>query len=240
MADTSAYERRRLREPLPPGLLAALDGASASEVSDVLGMLGHDDGHMDGLAPLAPGTRLLGRAVTVAYAPVAPGGTEEQAPYSPGDAIGHCEPGDVMVLAAGDAPYSFWGAHMARFAVHTGVAGVIVDGRVRDADELREMPLPVFSRGPTPKSSRGRHVAVGYNEPVECAGARVRPGDLVLADADGVVVVPSALFAAVEHGIAALGRFETWVLGARARGVTSAEIGAEHARTAEAIRAGAP
>src|SRR5262245_16858566 len=167
-------------------------------------MLGHDDAHIDALAALAssgPNARLIGRAVTVGYAPVLPGGTEEQAPYSPGDAIGYCERGDVMVLAANGVPYSFWGAHMARFAVHTGVAGVVVDGRVRDADELREMNLSIFSRGATPKSSRGRHVAVSYNEPVECAGTRVDPGDLILGDGDGIVVVPAQLFGAVERGM---------------------------------------
>lgn len=232
------YEQARLREPLPPGLLRALDGAEASVVSDVLGILGVADAHTLRLAPLAttgPGARMVGRAVTIGFAPAQPG---KPAPYSSGDAIGFADPGDVLVLAAGAATDSFWGAHMARFAIHRGVAGVVVDGRVRDSAELRELGLATFSLGATPKSSRGRHVAVSYNEPVDCDGVTIAAGDLVLADPDGVVVVPRRLFGAVERGMAEIERFERFADGARARGASSANIGAAYEECSRAIRGG--
>jgi Demethylmenaquinone methyltransferase len=79
---------------------------------------------------------------------------------------------------------------MATTAKVRGLAGAVIDGGVRDIEEITEIGFPVYSRSVTPATSVGRLVSISKNEPVTCGGVRVRPGDYVMGDWDGVVVVP--------------------------------------------------
>jgi regulator of RNase E activity RraA len=79
---------------------------------------------------------------------------------------------------------------MATTAKVRGLAGAVIDGGVRDVEEITQIGFPVYSRSITPATSVGRLVSVSKNEPVTCAGVRVRPGDYIMGDWDGIVVVP--------------------------------------------------
>jgi regulator of RNase E activity RraA len=107
-------------------------------------------------------------------------------------AINMAQPGDVIVVnGQGDTGRALFGELMARSAAALKVAGLVFDGAVRDIDALADVRLPVFARASTPagpfKNGPGE---IGY--PVACGGVVCMSGDIVLADADGVVVVPQA------------------------------------------------
>jgi regulator of RNase E activity RraA len=98
--------------------------------------------------------------------------------------------GGVLVFVVGDRNITGLGGMMAAGCKVGGVAGVIVDGAVRDVEEIEEMQLPVFSRGISPSTAVGRLGPVATNVTVDCAGVLVSPGDIIVGDADGVVAVP--------------------------------------------------
>jgi 4-hydroxy-4-methyl-2-oxoglutarate aldolase len=103
-------------------------------------------------------------------------------------------PGDVLVVAtAGEDEYGYWGEILAEAAIARGLAGLVIDGCVRDAAELRALGFPVFARGLTIRGTVKRPDARGaLGVPVSLGGTIVAPGDLVVADVDGVAVVEQA------------------------------------------------
>ncbi|WP_034270996.1 RraA family protein [Actinospica robiniae] len=137
-----------------------------------------------GIRPLwTPVPRLAGPAYTVRC--------------PPGDnlmlhaAIYRAEPGSVIVVESGDLDYALAGGNVCAVAQRRGVAGFVVDGLIRDLAEVREAGFPVFGRGVIPKP--GTKKALGaLAEPARCGGVLVHPGDVVVADEEGVVVVPAA------------------------------------------------
>ena len=109
-------------------------------------------------------------------------------------AVDGCRPGDVLIAAAGGSVRSgIWGELLSTAARNSGCRGVIVDGAVRDVRQMQAMEFPVFARHTSPYDSRDRQRVVDLDVPVEIAGVRFIPGDLVVADVDGVVVVPKAV-----------------------------------------------
>ncbi len=118
---------------------------------------------------------------------------KEGAPASQGmlDAIDAAAPGSVyvMVLENG-ADYAGIGALMATAMKVRGLAGAVVDGSVRDTPQIRHIQFPVFSRGVVPSTTINHYRFAGTNVPVTCAGVRVNGGDIIVADEDGVAVVP--------------------------------------------------
>jgi regulator of RNase E activity RraA len=106
-------------------------------------------------------------------------------------AVDGCRPDDVLVAAAGGSLRSgLWGELLSTAARNAGCVGVIVDGAVRDVAQMRAMDFPVFALGTCIYDSRDRQRVADYDVPVEIGGVTVHPGDLVVADADGIVVVP--------------------------------------------------
>jgi regulator of RNase E activity RraA len=100
-------------------------------------------------------------------------------------------PDDVIVVAhQGRTDCAGWGGLLSRAAAMRHIEGVVVDGAARDLREARDVGLPVHALAETPVTARGRAVEHGWDEPVQLAGITVRPGDLVLADPGGVVVLP--------------------------------------------------
>jgi len=134
---------------------------------------------------LWPSGRLAGPAFTV------------QCP--PGDnlmlhaAIHRAAPGTVIVVDAGqDATYALAGGNVCAVAQRRGVAGFVLDGVVRDIGEIRESGFPVFGLGVVPIPGTKKVVTDGFDGPVSCGGVSVTAGDIVVADEDGIVVVPAA------------------------------------------------
>jgi 4-hydroxy-4-methyl-2-oxoglutarate aldolase len=103
----------------------------------------------------------------------------------------------MMVCSNGSERAALWGELLSTAARHRRANGAIIDGLVRDVLLIREMGFPVFAKGVRPTSSKGRVIAVDNGCPVEMGGVHVEQGDLVVADIDGVVVVPSGVVEAV-------------------------------------------
>ncbi len=106
-------------------------------------------------------------------------------------AVDNCGADGVMICAASGSMHSaLWGELLSTASRNSGCVGAIIDGAVRDVAKIREMNFPVFARGTSVYDSMNRQRVVDVDVPVEIAGVRFCPGDLVFADVDGVVVVP--------------------------------------------------
>lgn len=157
-------------------------------VADVLDRLGHREQSMRAdIRPLFPGARTAGVAKTVRTIPAL-----EVAPAEPYKlemaAVDALKPGDVMVVSECDV--SFWGELLSTAAQYRGCRGVVIDGYTRDTRAIVALEFPVFCRGVHPADSLGRIEVAEYDVPVRCGGVLIHPGDLILADEDGIVAVP--------------------------------------------------
>ena len=148
------------------------------------------EGVVQGLRQIVPGTRAVGRAVTVRHAAGARG-DYTSADFKVGHMIDAARPGDIVVVDMGGHAISTWGGLATLAAVVKGIGGLVVDGGVRDQEEMLEHRLPIFARHMTPLTGRTRLQMVGLNEPIRCGGVRVCAGDVVVADGSGVVVIPA-------------------------------------------------
>jgi 4-hydroxy-4-methyl-2-oxoglutarate aldolase len=133
---------------------------------------------------------IVGPAITIAFAPIASTRAAAEAPYLASRIIERAEAGDVIVVATHGAPHAFWGEHMAQHAHRREVGAAILDGYVRDISGIREIGFPLFARGTTPDTLLPHFEAIGYNKPIVCGDAQVSAGDIIVADSDGVVVIP--------------------------------------------------
>ena len=106
-------------------------------------------------------------------------------------AIHRAPPGSVIVCQAGDNDYAQAGGNVCAWAQKRGIAGLVVDGVLRDVGESRENGFPLFGRGIIPIPAKRTKTGV-LNGPVTCGGVAVSPGDMVIADEEGIVVLPSA------------------------------------------------
>lgn len=144
------------------------------------------------LRPLTVAGVLAGRAKTTLWAEMF---HPDPKPYELElRAVDEVGPDEVVVCAAGGSERSgVWGELLSTAARNRGCVGVIVDGAVRDVVVMTRMAFPVYARGTCPLDSKDRQRVIDLDVPVEVGGVRVAPGDLILADADGVVVVPKAV-----------------------------------------------
>ena len=166
--------------------LAALDVCTVSDALDALGV----EGAVLGLQPVWEGAQVAGRAVTVTLAEGPPPAGSPPV-HLGARAIAASGPGNVIVVANdGRTGMGAWGGLLSFAASLGGVAGVVVDGACRDVDEARTLRFPAFARSGVQRTARGRVHERATGEPVTIAGVAVRPGDIVLADGSGVVVVP--------------------------------------------------
>ena len=109
------------------------------------------------------------------------------------NALDQAREGDVIVVdCKGSLATALWGSRLSRIALESGIVGLVVDGAVRDLDEMEEMGFPVFGVGVVP-TKPGRQLAGEVGVPIECAGRMVTTGDAVYADGDGVVDVPAKI-----------------------------------------------
>lgn len=154
---------------IPPTTLADILGRA--QVMDI------------GIRPLWPSARIAGPAFTVRC--------------PPGDnlmvhaAIHHAPQGSVIVVEAGDVDYAVAGGNVCSVAKRREIEGLVVDGAIRDLGEVRRAGFPVFARGVIPIPG-AKEAVLPLNGPVRCGGVTVDPGDIVVADEEGVVVVPYA------------------------------------------------
>ena len=138
------------------------------------------EGALAGLTQMVPGTRCVGRAVTVREITGRRGDFTSD-DFNVGKVIDAARPGDVLVIDNGGHCASTFGGLATLAAKLRGVAGLVVDGGVRDREEMVEHAFPVFARHMTPLMGRSRLAITAVNEPVGCGGVRVRPGDVIVA-----------------------------------------------------------
>ncbi|KAA9089176.1 RraA family protein [Microbacterium radiodurans] len=189
-ADTSTVHVHDRTEELPPDLVARFAHAASTLVGDAMGRFGLMD---SGISALDGRARCAGRALTVL--------TREGDNLAIHVALDHAEPGDVLIIdAQGGSARAVFGDLLAEICMTRGIAGVIIDGLSRDAAAISDLGLAVWARGLSPagpfKNGPG---AVGA--PVACGGVVVNPGDLIVADADGVAVIPAGRIAAVAREV---------------------------------------
>ena len=175
---TDLFDIRRDFERVAPDTVRQASAYAASILADVAGRRGTMDGR---IAPLAPAMRVCGPAFTV----------EVRA----GDnlmihaAMAMARPGDVLVIdGKADRSCALMGSIMINACKTLGLAGVVIDGSVRDTEELRELGFPVWAVGANPNGPT-KNIPGRINWPIGCGGAAVNPGDLIVGDADGVVVI---------------------------------------------------
>lgn len=201
-----------------------------SSIADILDQYGVDSAiPTTFLAPIAPGQRMVGPAVTVKHGP---------ARFNPGynvanktspqlgaiDEVTLSKVGDVMVIDGSAVPTaSNIGGIMATAVAAKGFSGVVVDGCVRDVENMKRLGLPVWARGATPRTGKHRMELMEFNGQVDIAGVRVSPGDLVLGDSDGVIVVPIELCEAVLLRAEKVAETEKVLLGAIESGASAQE-----------------
>ena len=180
MVDVATLERQK-------------DVLYSAVLADTLDALGHRTSVLPArLRPLAPHFRILGRAVTLSMVPVA---AEPEVPYRVEmECIDSLQPGDVLVATSnGDLGSALWGELLSTACRARGAAGAVIDGLTRDVGRILALDFPVFAAGVSPLDSKGRLDGLFYNRPIKVGDCIVRPGDWVMADFDGVVIVPVAL-----------------------------------------------
>ena len=169
---------RRNIDRVSPDVVLEASKFAASILADVAGRRGTLDGR---IAPVSPGMRLAGPAITVEV--------------RPGDnlmihaAMALARPGDVLVIdGKADRSCALMGSIMMNACRKLELAGVVLDAAIRDIEELRELGFPVFAVGANPNGPT-KFIPGRINWPISCGGIAVAPGDLVIGDDDGVVVI---------------------------------------------------
>lgn len=167
-------------------------------ISDALDSIGVRHQVMTtGIRPLRPSMRIVGTATTIAFGPDETFDAND--PY--GDAIDFLDgltPGSVAIVStAGESRSAFWGELFSAAAKGRGATGVVCDGPLRDTEQVVEVGFAAFGQSARPIDYKGRMRVISTHQAVVCGGVTVRPGDGIIADADGVVVVPAEHLARV-------------------------------------------
>ena len=176
---------------VPPG--PAVSRLYSAVVSDILDDLGHRDHVLDpAIRPLSRGELIAGPANPFLVTEV---DRIPEEPYT-GEigALDDIRPGEVILVAAGgSARAACWGELFSVAARARGARGTLIDGYYRDARPIAALGYPVWSRGTLPLDCKGRTAVTAWRQPAIIGGLPVRPGDLVVADDDGAVVIPAEL-----------------------------------------------
>jgi regulator of RNase E activity RraA len=177
-------------------LIAEYRMLSTANVSDGLDRL-NIKGAPHGIGPLWDSCpKIVGPAATLKLVPV--GQAEESPVLGTLEAVKRGRPGDVLVIdQAGRMDVNSYGGVAGFTTRHFGLVGCVIDGVTRDIDEYKQLNLPVYGKGFIQQSIRNRCACAGYAIEVQLGGVPVRPGDLIMADENGVCVVPKDSMAEV-------------------------------------------
>jgi regulator of RNase E activity RraA len=201
--------------------LLAIDVSALSDADKTLPVADHE------VRAMIPGIRMAGPAFTVLA-------EDDHLPVM--SALAEAQPGDVLVIDTRGGSRAVFGELFASEARRRGLAGIVANGLCRDLCGLREIGLPVFARGATPRSgttvSRAAHGGT-----VTCGGVEVSPGDIVFGDDDGLLIASEARIEAALETAEAIGRAERAILAAQARGTAIHEL-TNHAEHVAALDRG--
>jgi regulator of RNase E activity RraA len=207
-----------------PEVLESLRGVSTATLSTALFRRGLRNQAIQGVAPLGPlKESMVGVAFTLRYIPA----REDLNPLSvfldpehpQRKAVEVCPPGSVLVMdSRGDPRAASAGAILVRRLMMRGVAGVVTDGGFRDSADIALMDIPAFHRRPSAPTNLTLHQAVDLNVPIGCGDAPVFPGDVIVGDGDGVVVVPAGIAEEVAAEAVSMTIYEDFVIDMVAQG----------------------
>ena len=206
---------------LSPALRAKLTEAPVAGLSGQLRKRGLNNVTIDGVRPLHPDTKLVGTARTLRFVPnredlFASHGGGYNAQKRAFDAV---ENGEVIVIEArGEAGSGTLGDILAIRAHARGAAGIVTDGGVRDADAVTAVGIPVYTAGAHPAVLGRKHVPWDHDVTIACGGTTVQPGDIIVGDADGVIVIPPGIAEEIVDATLAQEAEDAWIAARVAEG----------------------
>jgi len=203
---------------LAPETLDQLRRVSTASLATLLFKRGFRNAYVQGVAPLrAAGPRMVGPAFTLRHIP-AREDTDPLEAFRERDhpqrvAVETCPDGHVLVMdCRRDASAASAGSILLTRLEVRGAAGVVTDGGVRDAEGAAKLSLPVFAAGASAPTNLTRHHAIDIDVPIGCGGVAVYPGDIVVGDGDGVMVIPRALADDIAREAVSMESYEYFVL----------------------------
>jgi regulator of RNase E activity RraA len=220
----SVFERR----PLDEETVACLRTVTTSTLAGVLAKHGYHGLFMPGVSRVAGDGMMIGLASTLRLLPARPDGD-----FAPADnarnpqrvAVEGIQPGDVLVVdARGSTRSGVLGDILCTRMAVLGAAGIVTDGGMRDTHLLEPVGVPIYCAATHGAASPVEHTCADVNLPVSCGGARVNPGDVIVGDADGVIVIPRHVAEQVARDAAEQELKETWVLEQIRNGGSSLEF----------------
>lgn len=203
---------------LTPDTLALLTKASTATVATLLFKRGYHNAYVQGALPLNADTgTMVGPAYTLRYIPTRPDTDPLDAFREPNHpqrvAVEECPQGAVLVMdCRQDATAASAGSILLTRCQMRGVAGVVSDGGIRDARGAAALDMPVFAVKPAAPTNLTKHHAVDIGLPIACGGVAVYPGDIVMGDADGVMIIPRHLADEIAVETVEMELFEAFVL----------------------------
>ncbi len=182
--------------PLTAELVALLSGVATATLTAQLQRRGIRNAFFTGLAPIKPGQRMIGTAKTLRYVPM----REDLVPTLQAGvnaqrrAVETIEPGQVLVIEARNSPEAGTiGDVLSVRALARGATGIITDGCVRDSAAVGQLDIPVYLQTTHAATLSRDHLPLDIDIPIACAGVLVMPGDVIVGDDDGAMVIPAAL-----------------------------------------------
>ena len=197
--------------------LDQLRASSTSSVATLLFKRGYQNAYVQGVLPLAESRTMVGPAYTLRYIPTRPDTDPLNAFREPDHpqrvAVEQCPEGAVLVMdCRQDASAASAGSILLTRCQVRGVEGIVSDGGIRDAKGVAALNMPVFAAKPSAPTNLTKHHAVDIGLPIACGGVAVYPGDIMLGDADGVMVIPRHLANEVAAETVGMELFEEFVL----------------------------
>ena len=171
-----------------------LEQVSTATLSSQLQGRGYQNSFLNGLRPLNDGQRMIGVARTLRYLPHRPDMASVLGTDAQRDAVESLQPGEVLVIDARDEPDAGTiGDIYALRAERLGAAGIVTDGALRDTPAVKALDIAVYHRSSNASTYGRRHFPCDSQIPVCCAGAAVFPGDVIVGDGEGALVIPAAI-----------------------------------------------
>lgn len=204
--------------PLGSDTLAKLACASTASVATLLYKRGYTNAYIQGVTPLGQGKKtMVGPAFTLRYIPARPD-TDPIEAFRERDhpqrvAVEECPEGSVLVMdCRQDASAASAGSILLTRLQVRGAAGVVTDGGIRDASGAADLDLPVYAAKPSAPTNLTKHHAIDIGVPIGCGEVAVYPGDIVVGDSDGVMVIPRHLADDIAEDTVEMELFEAFVL----------------------------
>jgi len=184
--------------PRPAGLTdevaAQLSSVSTATITSQLQRRGVQNAFLNGLRPLNAGQRMVGVAHTLRYVPARPDLPKLLGTNAQRDAVESIQPGEVLIIEARGEPHAGTiGDIFAMRVKQLGGAGVITDGALRDTPAIRDIGLAVYHQSSNAATLGRLHTPLDHQVPIACAGVTVMPGDVIVGDEEGAVVIPAGM-----------------------------------------------